>query len=137
MKYSVCMSEKSFRPTKFGWMRYLVRKTTPKWSSLSIGNYIHVKSDSSSDDLVIHVDDIIVTSEINEIINSNNYLQVCPWACSVGMAKQALSISLFGINELPLPLPCSLILIKFTVVNTEWSGKTRLGETLELTKSTL
>ena len=137
MKYSVHMSERSFRPTKFGWMKYLIRKTTPKWCSVSVGDYIGVKSNSSSDDLVVQVEEVLQTNEINEIINSENYLQVCPWACSIAMAKQALSISLFGINEVPIPLPCSLILIKFIVVNTEWSNKPSLPKSLELTKSIL
>ena len=137
MKSSVYMSDRSFRPTKFGWMKYIIRKTTPKWCSVSVGDYIHVKGDSSSDDLVVQVEEVAETSEINEIINSTNYLQVCPWACSVSMARQALSISLFGINELPIPLPCSLILIKFTVVNAEWPNKVSLSQSLELTKSVL
>ena len=134
--HSVLMSDRSFRPTQFGWMTYLVRKVTKKWKLLCIGDLIRVRAESSSDDIFVKVTDIVISNDIQTIVNSRNYLNICPWACSVPMAKQSLAISLFGVNDLPSSLPEPLILINFTLCdNIPDLNKKRTQQCFELTRS--
>ena len=134
--HSVLMSDRSFRPTQFGWMTYLVRKTTKKWESLSIGDLIRVRAESSCDDIFVKVVDIVISNEIDVIVNSRNYLNICPWACSVAMAKQSLAISLFGVNELPSVLPDTLISIRFVLSDSNTIlDKSDTQQSFQLTRS--